>query len=49
GKGNRKPHVLVFDGLASHLTFEVMKLNIELLQLPSPPAHIMQPFDVTVW
>ncbi|CAN0545844.1 unnamed protein product, partial [Ectocarpus sp. 12 AP-2014] len=45
-----KPHVLVLDGHASHVSFEVIQLakslNIHLVQLPSHMSHVTQPLDV---
>ncbi|CAM9636774.1 unnamed protein product, partial [Sphacelaria rigidula] len=50
GEDDGKPHVLMLDGQASHLTFEAIKLamslNIELFQFPSHSSHITQPLDV---
>ena len=48
-----KPHVLVLDGHASHVNFDVIKLaktlNIVLFQLPSHTSHITQPLDVAAF
>lgn len=48
-----KPHVLVLDGHASHVSFDVIKLartlNIVLFQLPSHTSHITQPLDVAAF
>ncbi|CAB1110058.1 unnamed protein product [Ectocarpus sp. CCAP 1310/34] len=45
-----KPHVLVLDGHASHVSLEVVELarslNIHVVQLPSHMSHITQPLDV---
>ncbi|CAB1115050.1 unnamed protein product [Ectocarpus sp. CCAP 1310/34] len=45
-----KPHVLVLDGHASHVSFEVIQLakslNIHLVQLPSHMSHVTLPLDV---
>lgn len=45
-----KPHILLLDGRASHMSLEVIQLarslNIELFQLPSHSSHIIQPLDV---
>lgn len=45
-----KPHVLVLDGHASHVSLEVTQLarslNVYLVQLPSHMSHITQPLDV---
>ncbi|CAB1101083.1 unnamed protein product [Ectocarpus sp. CCAP 1310/34] len=47
---NGTPHVLVLDGHASHVTYEVVKLardlNIVLYQIPSHSSHVVQPLDV---
>ncbi|CAN0295836.1 unnamed protein product, partial [Ectocarpus fasciculatus] len=47
---NGTPHVLVLDGHASHVTYEVIKLardlNIVLYQIPSHSSHVVQPLDV---
>eukprot|EP00904_Undaria_pinnatifida_P002903 jgi/Undpi1/12613/HiC_scaffold_6.g02282.m1 len=48
-----KPHVLVLDGHASHVNFDVIKLaktlNIVLFQLPSHTSLITQPLDVAAF
>eukprot|EP00752_Nemacystus_decipiens_P009450 g8449.t1 len=45
-----KPHVLVLDGHASHVSLDVVdlarSLDIHLVQLPSHMSHITQPLDV---
>lgn len=50
GLDDGKPHILVLDGHASHVNFEVIKLakslGIELFQLPSHSSHKTQPLDV---
>ncbi|CAN0576914.1 unnamed protein product, partial [Ectocarpus sp. 12 AP-2014] len=47
---NGTPHVLVLDGHASHVTYEVVKLardlNIVLYHIPSHSSHVVQPLDV---
>ncbi|CAB1100671.1 unnamed protein product [Ectocarpus sp. CCAP 1310/34] len=49
---NGTPHVLVLDGHASHVTYEVVKLarnlNIVRYQIPSHSSHVVQPLDVKV-
>ena len=48
-----KPHVLVLDGHASHVCYDVIKLVIELdivlFQLPSHTSHITQSLDVAAF
>ena len=47
------PHVLLLDGHATHVNFDVIQLarkrNIELFQLPSHSSHITQPLDVAAF
>ena len=53
GKIDGKPHVIVLDGHASHLTLEVIKFamdnNLVIFQLPSHSSHVKQPLDVCVF
>ncbi|CAB1111596.1 unnamed protein product [Ectocarpus sp. CCAP 1310/34] len=48
-----KPHILVLDGHASHVSYEFIKLamdlNIILFKLPSHTSHITQPLDVVAF
>ncbi|CAN0288422.1 unnamed protein product, partial [Pylaiella littoralis] len=48
-----KPHILLLDGHASHVSVEVirlaMNLKIILFQLPSHTSHITQPLDVVAF
>ncbi|CAM9412197.1 unnamed protein product [Pylaiella littoralis] len=48
-----KPHLLLLDGHASHVSVEVirlaMNLKIILFQLPSHTSHITQPLDVVAF
>ncbi|CAB1113168.1 unnamed protein product [Ectocarpus sp. CCAP 1310/34] len=48
-----KPHILLHDGHASHVSVEVirlaMNLKIVLFQLPSHTSHITQPLDVVAF
>ncbi|CBN74791.1 transposase [Ectocarpus siliculosus] len=48
-----KPHILLLDGHASHVSVEVvrlaMNLKIILFQLPSRTSHITQPLDVVAF
>ena len=50
GRSDGKPHVILLDGHASHLTLEVIRFamdnNLVLFQLPSHSSHITQPLDV---
>ena len=50
---DEKPHVLVLDGHASHVCYDVIKsaieLDIVLFQLPSHSSHITQPLDVAAF
>ena len=50
GKIDGKPHVILLDGHASHLTLEVIRFamdnNLVIFQLPSHSSHITQPLDV---
>ena len=50
GKVDGKPHIIVLDGHASHLTLEVIKFamdnNLVIFQLPSHSSHLTQPLDV---
>ncbi|CAB1099029.1 unnamed protein product [Ectocarpus sp. CCAP 1310/34] len=48
-----KPHKLLLDGLASHVSVEVIRLAMNLktilFQLPSHTSHITQPLDVVAF
>lgn len=50
GLDDGKPHVLILDGHASHVTLDGLKFavdnNIDLFQLPSHSSHVTQPLDV---
>ena len=51
--GRERPVLLIFDGHASHVGIQVIKLAIEnyihLLRLPSHTTHFLQPLDVGVY
>ncbi|KAF0706696.1 hypothetical protein AaE_013989 [Aphanomyces astaci] len=52
-KNIERPLLLVFDGLSSHFSLEIVELcktlQVELLCLPSNATHLFQPLDVAVF
>ena len=51
--GREGPVLLIYDGHASHIGIQVIKLviknNIHLLRSPSHTTHLLQPLDVGVY